>query len=102
MGNMCFVMGLHEHAKVFPDSEFKASPQARKYVHDLDYHPELNTMHLMPRPIDNICSKLLPGLLGYAVCAKCQGQGNLAQQMCIIRPFVRCIRCADLRKRIDS
>jgi len=111
LATMCSDLGLHEHAKVFPieirlgkrdDGTkallAKASPQARKYVHDLDYRPELNTRHLMPRPID-ICSNLLPGLLGYAVCSKCQGQGNLAQQM---SGAIRCNRCEVLRKRIDS
>merc|ERR1711964_353762 len=88
LATMCKDLELHEHAKVFPNGANhhalvearEASPEAFRYVHDLDYHPERNTMHLMPCQ-GHPASKLLPGLLGYAVCSKCQGLGNLAEQI---------------------
>jgi len=99
---ICKRLGLSEHAKLVPATASrskikKASPKAWRYIQDLDFHPELYARHLMPRPID-MFSRFLPGLLGYAVCSKCQGQGNLFQQM---SGAIRCNRCEVLRKRIQ-
>merc|ERR1711964_868358 len=84
LANICKLLHLEEHAKMFPDSIYimKATRAVRAYVNEMNLYPERFIKHLMySERVPAAIRDFLPGLLGYAVCGRCRGTGNLAVEL---------------------